>query len=75
MCRFLSLTFAGDTGFPIVFVQHLDPNHHSVLAEILERATAQVRGRGRKSMGSDEGQRSRNGSRSIGPTAVESLET
>jgi two-component system CheB/CheR fusion protein len=51
----------GDTGFAIVFVQHLDPNHHSVLAEILERATAQDRGRGRKSMGSDEGQRSLNG--------------
>ena len=30
----------GDTGFAIVFVQHLDPNHHSMLAEILARATA-----------------------------------
>jgi two-component system CheB/CheR fusion protein len=30
----------GDTGFAIVFVQHLDPNHHSLLAEILARATA-----------------------------------
>jgi two-component system, chemotaxis family, CheB/CheR fusion protein len=30
----------GDTGFAIVFVQHLDPNHHSMLAEILSRATA-----------------------------------
>jgi two-component system, chemotaxis family, CheB/CheR fusion protein len=30
----------GDAGFAIVFVQHLDPNHHSVLAEILARATA-----------------------------------
>ena len=30
----------GDTGFGIVFVQHLDPNHHSMLAEILARATA-----------------------------------
>lgn len=29
-----------DTGFAIVFVQHLDPNHHSMLAEILARATA-----------------------------------
>ena len=27
-------------GFAIVFVQHLDPNHHSLLAEILARATA-----------------------------------
>lgn len=30
----------GDTGFAIVFVQHLDPNHRSMLAEILARATA-----------------------------------
>ena len=30
----------GDTGFAIVFIQHLDPNHRSVLAEILARATA-----------------------------------
>jgi two-component system CheB/CheR fusion protein len=30
----------GDTGFAIVFVQHLDPHHHSMLAEILARATA-----------------------------------
>jgi two-component system CheB/CheR fusion protein len=29
----------GDTGFAIVFVQHLDPNHDSMLAEILARAT------------------------------------
>ena len=29
-----------DTGFAIVFVQHLDPNHHSMLAELLARATA-----------------------------------
>jgi two-component system CheB/CheR fusion protein len=28
-----------DTGFAIVFVQHLDPNHHSMLAAILARAT------------------------------------
>jgi len=30
----------GDTGFAIVFVQHLDPNHHSLLAEILARGAA-----------------------------------
>jgi two-component system, chemotaxis family, CheB/CheR fusion protein len=29
-----------DTGFAFVFVQHLDPSHHSMLAEILARATA-----------------------------------
>src|SRR6266487_791934 len=29
----------GDTGLGIVFVQHLDPTHHSILAEILARAT------------------------------------
>ncbi len=29
-----------DTGLAIVFIQHLDPNHHSMLAEILARATA-----------------------------------
>jgi two-component system CheB/CheR fusion protein len=28
-----------DTGFAIVFIQHLDPKHHSLLAEILARAT------------------------------------
>jgi two-component system CheB/CheR fusion protein len=28
-----------DTGFAIVFIQHLDPNHESMLAEILARAT------------------------------------
>ena len=28
-----------DTGFAIIFIQHLDPNHHSLLAEILSRAT------------------------------------
>ena len=28
-----------DTGFAFVVVQHLDPNHHSMLAEILARAT------------------------------------
>ncbi len=29
-----------DTGLAIVFIQHLDPNHQSMLAEILARATA-----------------------------------
>jgi two-component system, chemotaxis family, CheB/CheR fusion protein len=29
-----------DTGFAIVFVQHLDPNHRSILTEILSRATS-----------------------------------
>ena len=29
-----------DTGLAIVFVQHLDPKHHSLLREILARATA-----------------------------------
>jgi len=29
-----------DTGLAIVFVQHLDPKHHSMLTEILRRATA-----------------------------------
>src|ERR1035437_8590948 len=28
-----------DTGLAIVFVQHLDPKHHSLLREILSRAT------------------------------------
>jgi two-component system, chemotaxis family, CheB/CheR fusion protein len=28
-----------DTGFAIVFVQHLDPSHHSMLADILARST------------------------------------
>jgi hypothetical protein len=28
-------------GFAIVFVQHLDPNHHSLLAETPERVIAQ----------------------------------
>lgn len=28
-----------DTGFAIVFIQHLDPSHQSMLAEILARAT------------------------------------
>ncbi len=30
----------GDTGFAIVLVQHLDPSHNSMLAEILGRATS-----------------------------------
>ncbi len=29
-----------DTGFAVVFIQHLDPSHHSMLSEILARATA-----------------------------------
>ena len=29
----------GDTGLAIVFVQHLDPKHHSLLTEILARST------------------------------------
>jgi two-component system CheB/CheR fusion protein len=29
----------GDTGLAIVFVQHLDPKHHSLLTEILSRST------------------------------------
>ena len=28
-----------DTGLAIVFIQHLDPKHHSMLAEILAQAT------------------------------------
>jgi hypothetical protein len=34
------------TGFAKVFVHHLGPNRHRLLAEILERATVQKRGRG-----------------------------
>ena len=30
----------GDTGLAIVFIQHLDPSHQSLLSEILARATA-----------------------------------
>jgi two-component system CheB/CheR fusion protein len=30
----------GDTGFAVVCIQHLDPNHESMLAEILARATS-----------------------------------
>jgi two-component system CheB/CheR fusion protein len=38
--RFLLADLPADTGLAIVFVQHLDPTHHSILAEILARATA-----------------------------------
>ena len=38
--KLLLALMPGDTGFAIVFVQHLDPNHHSMLSEILTRATA-----------------------------------
>ncbi len=37
--KLLLADLPGDTGFAIVFIQHLDPNHHSLLAEILRRAT------------------------------------
>jgi chemotaxis response regulator CheB len=30
---------AGDTGMAFVLIQHLDPRHHSMLAEILSKAT------------------------------------
>ena len=36
----LLLDLPADTGFAIVFVQHLDPSHHSMLSEILARATS-----------------------------------
>jgi two-component system CheB/CheR fusion protein len=38
--KLLLADLPADTGFAIVFIQHLDPNHHSMLAEILARATA-----------------------------------
>jgi two-component system CheB/CheR fusion protein len=38
--RLLLADLPADTGLAIVFVQHLDPQHHSMLAEILARATA-----------------------------------
>ncbi len=38
--KLLLADLPADTGFAIVFVQHLDPNHHSMLAEILARSTA-----------------------------------
>jgi two-component system CheB/CheR fusion protein len=37
--RSLFSDLRGDTGFAFVVVQHLDPNHHSLLASILGRAT------------------------------------
>ena len=38
--KLLLADLPADTGLAIVFIQHLDPNHHSMLAEILSRATA-----------------------------------
>ncbi len=38
--KLLLAELPADTGFAIVFIQHLDPKHHSMLAEILARATA-----------------------------------
>ena len=35
-----------DTGIAIVFIQHLDSKHHSMLAEILGRATSMAVSRG-----------------------------
>ncbi len=37
--RLLLSTLPADTGFAIVFIQHLDPTHHSSLSEILGRST------------------------------------
>ena len=37
--RLLLSTLPADTGFAIVFIQHLDPTHQSSLSEILGRAT------------------------------------
>jgi two-component system CheB/CheR fusion protein len=37
--KLLLADLPADTGLAIVFIQHLDPNHHSMLAEILARAT------------------------------------
>ena len=37
--KLLLADLPADTGFAIVFIQHLDPKHHSMLAEILARAT------------------------------------
>ena len=36
----LLTSLPADSGLAIVFIQHLDPKHHSMLAEILARATA-----------------------------------
>ena len=38
--KLLLADLPADTGLAIVFIQHLDPSHHSMLAEILARATA-----------------------------------
>ena len=38
--KHLLVDLHADTGLAIVFIQHLDPKHHSMLAEILARATA-----------------------------------
>jgi two-component system CheB/CheR fusion protein len=38
--KLLLADLPADTGFAIVFIQHLDPTHHSMLTEILARATA-----------------------------------
>src|SRR5450432_262751 len=37
--RLLLSTLPADTGFAIVFIQHLDPTHQSSLSEILGRST------------------------------------
>ena len=37
--KLLLADLPSETGFATVFVQHLDPKHHSMLAEILARAT------------------------------------
>src|SRR5690242_2362901 len=38
--KLLLADLPADTGLAIVFIQHLDPKHHSMLAEILARSTA-----------------------------------
>ena len=38
--KLLLADLPADTGLAIVFIQHLDPNHHSILAEILARSTS-----------------------------------
>ena len=38
--KLLLAELPADIGFALVFIQHLDPGHHSMLAEILGRATA-----------------------------------
>ena len=38
--KLLLSVLPADTGYAIVFVQHLDPSHHSMLADILRRSTA-----------------------------------